>query len=112
METSAIMICHRDRLCPQTFVKKFNTLLSKIPDWGNFGIEKYAGTGENCNIAIPVIFYPLIKSFGKLLCLLFECINTQILNLRAGNNFANMLEIVQKSDNLRDLWTIFNIFAK
>ena len=24
--------------------------------------QKYAGTGENCNIAIPVIFYPVIKS--------------------------------------------------
>ena len=25
--------------------------------------QKYAGTGENCNTAIPVIFYPVIKSF-------------------------------------------------
>ena len=25
--------------------------------------QKYAGTGENCNIAIPVIFYPVIKTF-------------------------------------------------
>ena len=24
--------------------------------------QKYAYTGENCNIAIPVIFYPVIKS--------------------------------------------------
>ena len=24
--------------------------------------QKYAGTGENCNIAIPVFFYPVIKS--------------------------------------------------
>ena len=29
--------------------------------------QKYAGTGENCNIAIPVIFYPVIKSLWKLL---------------------------------------------
>ena len=27
-----------------------------------FHCQKYAGTGENCNIAIPIIFYPLIKS--------------------------------------------------
>ena len=67
--------------------------------------QKYAGTGENCNIAIPVIFYPVIKSLWKLLCLLFGCVSTQILNLRAENNFANMLKIVQKSGNLRDFWT-------
>ena len=24
--------------------------------------QKYAGTGENSNIAIPVIFYPVIKT--------------------------------------------------
>ena len=24
--------------------------------------QKYAGTGENCNIAIPVISYPVIKT--------------------------------------------------
>ena len=24
--------------------------------------QKYTGTGENCNIAIPVIFYPVIKT--------------------------------------------------
>jgi len=24
--------------------------------------QKYAGTGENCNIAIPVIFHPVIKT--------------------------------------------------
>ena len=33
--------------------------------------QKYAGTGENCNIAIPVIFYPVLK-------LLFGCISTQM----------------------------------
>ena len=33
-------------------------------------------------------------------------------NLRAKINFANMLKIVQKSRNLQDFWTIFNIFAK
>ena len=58
-----------------------------------------------CNIAIPVIFYPVIKT-------LFGYVSTQILNLRAENNFANTLKIVQKSGNLRDFWTIFNIFAK
>ena len=48
--------------------------------------QKYAGTGENCKIAIAVIFYPGIKS-----------VSTQVLNLRAEINFANMLNIVQKS---------------
>ena len=24
--------------------------------------QKYVGTGENCNIEIPVIFYPVIKT--------------------------------------------------
>ena len=55
--------------------------------------QKYAGTGENCNIAIPVIFYPVRKSLRKLLCISFGCVGTQILNLRAENNFANMLKI-------------------
>ena len=36
--------------------------------------QKYAGTGENCNIAIPVIFYPVIKT-------LFGYVSTQILIL-------------------------------
>ena len=39
--------------------------------------QKYAGTGENCNTAIPVIFQPVIF-------------------MRAENIFANMLKIVQK----------------
>ena len=25
--------------------------------------QKYAGTEENCNIAIPFIFYPVIKTY-------------------------------------------------
>ena len=36
--------------------------------------QKHAGTGENCNIAIPVIFYPVIKT----LCLLFGCKHSDI----------------------------------
>ena len=68
--------------------------------------QKYTSTGENCDIAIPLIFHPVI------LCLLFGCVSTQITNLRAENNFANMLKIVQKSSNLRDFWTISNKFAK
>ena len=31
--------------------------------------QKYAGTGENCNIAIAVIFYPGIKTLQKILCI-------------------------------------------
>ena len=56
--------------------------------------QKYDGTGENRNIAIPVIFYPVIKTLWKYLCWLFGCVSTQILNLRAENDFENMLKIV------------------
>ena len=31
--------------------------------------QKYVGTGENCNIAIAVIFYPGIKMLLKFLCI-------------------------------------------
>ena len=68
--------------------------------------QKYAGTGENCYIAIAVIFYSVIKTLWKLLCLLFGFCHTQILNLRAKFNFANMLEIIQKSGKLR-VWPDF-----
>ena len=61
--------------------------------------QKYAGIAENCNIVIPVIFYPVIKTLRKFLCLLKRCVSTQIWNLRAKINFANMLKIVQKSCN-------------
>ena len=44
--------------------------------------------------------------------LLFGCVSTQILNLRAENNFANMLKIAQKYRKLPDFWTISNIIAK
>ena len=39
-------------------------------------------------------------------------VSTQILNLKAKINFANMLKIVQKSRKFPDFWTIFNAFAK
>ena len=75
--------------------------------------KKYAGTGKNCNIVIPVIIYPVMKTLRKFLCLSFGCASPQIFNSRAKkNNFANMLKIVQKSVNLRNSWTIFNIIAK
>ena len=51
------------------------------------------------------------KNFMKILCLFKGCVSTQIYNLRAKINFANMLKNVLKSGNLRDLWTIFNIFT-
>ena len=63
--------------------------------------QKYAGTGENCKIAIAVIVYPGIKR-----------VSTQILNLRAKINFAKMLKIIQKAHKLPDFWTIFKLFAK
>ena len=64
------------------------------------------------DFAIAVIFYPVIKTLLKLLCIKLRCCHTQMLNLRAKINFANMLKIVQKSRKLPDFWTIFNIFAK
>ena len=67
------------------------------------------------DFASAVIFYPVIKTLWKLLCLLFGFCHTQILNLRAKFNFANMLEIIRKFRKFRvwpNFWTIFNIFAK
>ena len=52
--------------------------------------QKYAGTGENCNIVIAAIFYPVIKTI----------------------NFTYMLNIVWKSRKLNDFWAIFYILAK
>ena len=31
--------------------------------------QNYAGTGENCNIAIALIYYPGIKTLWKFLCI-------------------------------------------
>ena len=67
------------------------------------------------DFAIAVNFYSVIKTLWKLLCPLFGFCHTQILNLRAKFNFANMLEIIRKSGKFRfwpNFWTIFNIFAK
>ena len=52
----------------------------------------FAARCFSADFAIPVIFYPVIKTLWKCLCLL--------LNLRAENNFANMLKIAQKTGNL------------
>ena len=64
--------------------------------------QKYAGTGENCNIKSAVIFYPGIKLYENL------CASNliQILSLRAKINFANVLKIVQKSGVVRTNVTI------
>ena len=64
------------------------------------------------DFAIAVIFYPVIKTLWKFVCILFAFCHTQILNLRAKINFANMLKIVQKLGqplNLPDFRIIFNI---
>ena len=66
------------------------------------------------DFAIAVIFYPVIKTLWKFVCILFAFCHTQILNLRAKINFANMLKIVWKwgkTLNLPDFQIIFNIFA-
>ena len=60
------------------------------------------------DFAIALIFYPLIKTLWKSMCILFRCCNTQILNLRAQINFANILKIIRKSR----LAPIFGQFLK
>ena len=48
----------------------------------------FAGTDKNANIVIPVIFYPVNKTFGKIfMCIIWVY---KILNLRANSNFANI----------------------
>ena len=49
--------------------------------------QKYAGTGENCNIAIAVIFYPGIKTLYKHSNSKFE----------SKNQFCKYVKIVGKS---------------
>ena len=60
--------------------------------------QKYAGTGENRNIAMPVIFYPVIKTLG--------------INIESRKQFCKYVKIVKKSGNLQNFMTIFTIFAK
>ena len=74
--------------------------------------QKYAGTGENYNIAIPVIFYPVIKTLWKFVLIIRLCKHSDIEFNHTENNFANMLKPDQKSGNLQDFWTIFIVFAK
>ena len=67
------------------------------------------------DFAIAVIFFPVIKNLWKFIYILFAFCHTQILNLRAKINFANMLKIVWKwgkTLNLPDFQIIFNILAK
>ena len=58
-----------------------------------------------CN---PCHFLSSNKNFMKnFLLIIWVCKHSD-----SKNNFANMLKIGQKSGNLRDFWTFFNIFAK
>ena len=54
--------------------------LDKLTYMGEFiqAQKKYAGTGENCNIVITFIFYPVNKTFWK--CIIFGFVNTLIFN--------------------------------
>ena len=52
--------------------------------------QKYAGTFENCNIAI---FYPINKTFWKFLYISFGSVSTQI--FRENGNFKNIFKISQ-----------------
>ena len=75
-----------------------------------FPVTKFFAAGcIFADFAIVVLFYPVIKNLWKFVCILFVFCHTQILNLRAKINFANMLKIIWKSGKF---WTIFNIFSK
>ena len=74
--------------------------------------QKHAGTGENCNTAIPVIPHPVTKTLWKFMCPLVGCASTQISYSRAKMNLANTITIVQKFRKLPDFWAISNTFAK
>ena len=49
------------------------------------------------DFSIAVVFYLVIKTSWIFFCILFGFCHTQILNLRAKINFANMLKIIRKS---------------
>ena len=46
--------------------------------------QKHAGTGENRDIVIAVILYPVNQTFWIFLCILFGLVSTQILDLSAN----------------------------
>ena len=56
--------------------------------------QKYAGTGENCNIVIVIIFYPIIQTFLIFLCLLFGFVSTQILNMGTHEDVLDISNFV------------------
>ena len=75
----------------------------------------FAAKWQNWDFAIAIIFYPVIRTLWKFLCILFGCCSTQILNFNAKNFFSKMLKIVRKSGFdpiFGDFRTIFNIFEK
>ena len=73
----------------------------------------FAAKWQNWDFAIAIIFYPVIRTLWKFLCILFGCCSTQILNFNAKIFFSKMLKIVRKSPKIGsnpDFRTIFNIF--
>ena len=68
----------------------------------------FAAEWQNWDFAIAIIFYPAIRTLWKLLCILFGCGSTQILNFNAKKNFAKILKIVRKSG----FYPIFGQFLK
>ena len=60
--------------------------------------QKYAGTGENTNIVIVVIFLLQIKLSKKFSSKLFGIVSTQILNLEVnGASFGYLKDICKIS---------------
>ena len=72
----------------------------------------FAAEWQNWDFAIAIIFYSVIKTSWKFLCILFGCCSTQILNFNAKHNVANMLKNCLKIRVWPHFRTIFNIFAK
>ena len=61
--------------------------------------QKYAGTSENCNIAIPVFFLSSNKNFMKIFVLIIQVCKHSDIQFESTKQFSNMLKIVQKSGN-------------
>ena len=89
---SSIISANYPSLSPYRLTEMWFLLLFENQIWFYVSI-KYAGTSENCNIVIAVIFYPVNQSIWNFVCILFGFVSTQIQNLRVNGNFANVFEI-------------------
>ena len=72
----------------------------------------FAAEWQNWDFAIAIIFYPVIKTSWKFLCILFGCCSTQILNFNAKKQFCKYVKNCLKIRVWPNFWIIFNMFAK